>query len=238
MTIKDAGLKFTGPLYLRSKTENIVIHHDAGPCASIEDVHRIFLNKGSFGTGYNFWIDRDGVIWVGRGFDKVGAHAGAKGSAARYNNSRSIGICLAAYAHSPKNIVPNEAQLQACAELIQDCMRRYPGIKTIKRHKEMPGCQTACPGDYFPWDKLMAKVHNTDVLKPSKRLLKYQKPYMKGQDVAYVQEQLNQRNRAGLVVDGIYGRKTKTAVLAYQKKVFTDRREWDGIVGPNTWAKL
>jgi peptidoglycan hydrolase-like protein with peptidoglycan-binding domain len=37
--------------------------------------------------------------------------------------------------------------------------------------------------------------------------------------------------------DGDFGDKTKTAVIAYQKKAFpTDESEWDGIVGPDTIA--
>ena len=38
--------------------------------------------------------------------------------------------------------------------------------------------------------------------------------------------------------DGIFGNDTYDAVLKFQKKVFTDKREWDGIIGTKTWAKL
>lgn len=40
-------------------------------------------------------------------------------------------------------------------------------------------------------------------------------------------------------IDGEFGKKTKDAVVAFQRKAFPDdRSEWDGKVGPNTGAKL
>ena len=39
--------------------------------------------------------------------------------------------------------------------------------------------------------------------------------------------------------DGDFGAETQKAVLAFQKAVFpNDPNEWDGVVGPKTWAKL
>jgi hypothetical protein len=46
---------------------------------------------------------------------------------------------------------------------------------------------------------------------------------------------LNQKNAAKLAVDGIFGSKTKEAVLAWQFKKGLDM---DGIVGSNTWNSL
>jgi peptidoglycan hydrolase-like protein with peptidoglycan-binding domain len=41
-----------------------------------------------------------------------------------------------------------------------------------------------------------------------------------------------------LVVDGDFGPLTRNAVLDFQRAYFFDSREWDGIVGPHTWAAL
>jgi murein DD-endopeptidase MepM/ murein hydrolase activator NlpD len=38
--------------------------------------------------------------------------------------------------------------------------------------------------------------------------------------------------------DGIYGPYTKNGVIEFQKDVFADNNEWDGMVGPNTYEKL
>jgi peptidoglycan hydrolase-like protein with peptidoglycan-binding domain len=40
-------------------------------------------------------------------------------------------------------------------------------------------------------------------------------------------------------VDGVYGPKTKAAVLEFQLDAFPAQpKEWDGIVGPKTWGKV
>lgn len=56
--------------------------------------------------------------------------------------------------------------------------------------------------------------------------------------VKQLQRQLNRTGSYSLVEDGLFGPKTKQAVLAYQKSAFTDPNEWDGIVGKKTWNKL
>lgn len=46
---------------------------------------------------------------------------------------------------------------------------------------------------------------------------------------------LNTKNNAGLVVDGIFGQKTQSATMAFQKRVGL---VVDGVIGPKTWAAL
>jgi hypothetical protein len=59
-----------------------------------------------------------------------------------------------------------------------------------------------------------------------------------GAAVTKLQKLLNKFG-AKLTVDGIFGKKTMTAVVAFQKKVFPkQRKEWDGIVGKKTWSEL
>lgn len=41
--------------------------------------------------------------------------------------------------------------------------------------------------------------------------------------------------RPAIAVDGIFGPKTRKAVVAFQKRM---KLTADGIVGPNTWRKL
>ncbi len=59
----------------------------------------------------------------------------------------------------------------------------------------------------------------------------------KGLGVRWVQFKLNMSG-AALTVDGVYGELTEAAVIAFQKKVFDDDAEWDGIVGKKTRIKL
>lgn len=57
----------------------------------------------------------------------------------------------------------------------------------------------------------------------------------RGGAVKKLQDALNRLNRAGLVVDGIFGPKTAAAVEKYQRTRFLDV---DGVVGANTLAAL
>lgn|GEM_PF-2368114 len=58
----------------------------------------------------------------------------------------------------------------------------------------------------------------------------------KGDYVKKLQKLLNLIDDANLKVDGIFGTKTDNAVRAFQK--FFRLKKVDGIVGPETWAKL
>lgn len=56
-----------------------------------------------------------------------------------------------------------------------------------------------------------------------------------GDSVRFVQSYLNAADGAGLVIDGQFGSKTKTAVVAFQAQ---NGLKPDGIVGSATWAAL
>lgn len=46
-------------------------------------------------------------------------------------------------------------------------------------------------------------------------------------------------DRCPLVVDGIFGQNTRAATLSFQRLAFPGQaNEWDGIIGPRTWAML
>ncbi len=57
----------------------------------------------------------------------------------------------------------------------------------------------------------------------------------KGNDVKTLQTMLNTVDNAKLVADGIFGARTKRAVINFQK---SNGLSADGICGPKTWAKL
>ena len=67
----------------------------------------------------------------------------------------------------------------------------------------------------------------------------------RGPDVVALQQQLNLAGLSGVPLpgpgesgSGQFGPRTEAKVLAFQKKYFTDRKEQDGKVGPNTRRKL
>ena len=64
-------------------------------------------------------------------------------------------------------------------------------------------------------------------------------PLMRGEDVKLAQTTLQALGHSPGKVDGVYGPKTKAAVLAFQLDAFSGQtKEWDGIVGPKIWGKL
>lgn len=63
----------------------------------------------------------------------------------------------------------------------------------------------------------------------SRRMLRYLRPMMRGEDVIEVQE------KVGALVDGTFGPNTERSVMDFQRR---NNLTADGIVGPRTWAAL
>jgi N-acetylmuramoyl-L-alanine amidase len=146
LTLKmiPANITFSKPLYNRKATNRIVVHHSVSdPMTSAETIHQWHLDKGWSGIGYHYVIRGDGSIQTGRGIDYQGAHT--------YNyNDDGIGICLSGnFMHSP----PTELQLQSLVELVRYIKGVYKKELLLQRHKDLN--PTACPGDMFPWDKVL-----------------------------------------------------------------------------------
>ena len=139
MEIKKANLKLNGKLktlYV-SKVKYIMIHHTAHPTWDIYDTHNYHQKKGWVGIGYNFFINPDGTIFEGRGFN-IGA--GATG----YNNN-SIHVCFAG--NFEKN-EPSKTQIENGKALMKYLLKLVPKNAQIIGHKDIGS--TACPGKYFP----------------------------------------------------------------------------------------
>lgn len=90
-------------------------------------------------------------MWEGRPEWTQGAHAyqDAKHEA----NTDGIAICLGGNFETGPG--PTEEQLNALALLIADIHTRYQDIPAIG-HKDVQA--TACPGKYFPWTGLEARL--------------------------------------------------------------------------------
>ena len=148
MDIIDVGLEFSSPLVKRSKTDYIILHHAAGN-GSVESIHRYHKNtKGWLGIAYNFYVRKDGTIYIGRGFDTVGGHT------TNYNYN-SIGIC---FEGNFDNEQMSDIQFNAGVTIIIECKKRYNNAKIIM-HKDV--AQTACPGKNFPFERMCEKVSET-----------------------------------------------------------------------------
>lgn len=122
------------------------IHHTAGAACDTDakcsqqmrNIQKLHLDTRKWSDiGYNFCVGGNGMIYIGRGWDRQGAHAPG------YNN-QSIGICFIGTFTSQ---TPTQAAIKAAQDLIacgvaQGHIRPTYGLVG---HRQTSA--TACPGD-------------------------------------------------------------------------------------------
>ena len=144
MKIIDAEMKFKGSLTKRKITSAVILHHMAAQ-GSVQSIHNTHLNFGWAGIGYNFFIRLDGSIYKGRGWDYIGAHAGASSG----YNAKSVGICFEGD-YTKLSSMP-AAQYEAGVWLVREALKRYGRIDVLK-HRDVAA--TVCPGNNFPFTRM------------------------------------------------------------------------------------
>lgn len=143
--IKDAYLKPSRPYTLRKATDLIVLHHVEGNL-SVEDVHRLHLERGHKGIDYNIYIDKDGSVYWGRGLEYEGGHVANNRKETAGVNARSVGIVC-----NGNFLIENmgDIQKEALKTVVNDVVLHY-GFKSasqIVSHREIAGENyTDCPG--------------------------------------------------------------------------------------------
>lgn len=176
-------------------------------------IHDFHASKW-LGIGYNFVISQNGHTYEGRGWGRVGAHAGTtEGN----NTSYGIAFLLDGYKEAPSTL----ARL-AFKEL------RSEGVRlgfltlnhTLKLHRDWHA--TDCPGKVCA-DALLAAES------PRGRLLRLG---MQGEDVRELQRLLGMELHHHT---GFYGVNTAKAVSTFQRD---NGLAVDGIAGPATMKKL
>lgn len=207
MEIIQTNLQF-GKLEIRTRTDKIILHHAEASVCTAEDIHRWHKQKGWAGAGYQYLVRKDGKIYSLRPENTVGAHAYG-------SNYNSIGIC--AEGKYMEETMP-EAQKKSIIELVNYLKEKY-GIKIVQAHRQV--CATSCPGVNYPFDEIVNATN--EVVKE-----------VKGK-VADIQTYLNEKYGAKLVVDNIYGNKTKQALVkALQTELnaqYNKGLKVDGIFG-------
>ena len=253
MNIIETTFKWNGVMTKRAKTEKIVLHHAAASSCTVEDIHRWHLANGWSGIGYHYFVRKDGNIYRGRPEDTVGAHAyGA--------NSNSIGICFEG--NFETETMP-AAQKDAGRQLVAYLLKRYRLTEScVIKHKDVNA--TACPGKNFPFDEIVNVASESETNKKESKVKKFQlaaiadgfkfpkygadgmwggecesvaKIAVCKQRVTYKYKNLTKivQEAVGVYADGLFGKKTKAAVKAYQK---ANGLAYDGEVGINTWKKI
>ena len=141
----------------------IVIHHSAslhGSTASFDRDHR---KRGWDGIGYDFLIG-NGIDMPEGQVDatfrwrqqREGAHAGSSPLSQPYNDL-GIGICLVGnFDVNPPTAYQEQRLARLCAVLI----RHVPGLSLARiiGHRDVPGKETKCPGQYLDIEHLRSVV--------------------------------------------------------------------------------
>lgn len=123
-----------------SGIDSIVIHCSAtreGQDVKAADIDKQHKERGFKMIGYNYVIDLDGTVEVGRPLTMNGAHCNTSGLSGKPYNSHSIGICY--IGGLDKNGKPKDtrtpAQKTAMHALVNNLLMTYP-IKEVIGHRD------------------------------------------------------------------------------------------------------
>lgn len=119
----------------------IVIHCSAtraGQDVRASDIDKWHKERGFAMIGYNYVIDLDGTVEVGRPLNRDGAHCNTAGTSGLAYNKHSIGIVYVGgldWAGMPAD-TRTPAQKKALADLVYKLMDEYPGIVEVIGHRD------------------------------------------------------------------------------------------------------
>ena len=124
-----------------NKIDAIVIHCSAtraGQDVRASDIDKWHKERGFAMIGYNYVVDLDGTVEVGRPLNRDGAHCNTAGLSGLAYNKHSIGIVYVGgldWAGMPAD-TRTPAQKKALAELVYKLMDEHPGIVEVIGHRD------------------------------------------------------------------------------------------------------
>lgn len=146
--------KIVGPKHRFSKWRYITLHHSATTEGNAETFDRNHRQRRMGGLFYHFVIgnargSRDGELEVGwRWMRQVVAE-----------RPYDIQICLVGDFNRQE---VSEAQFRSLVQLINVLRRHYSiSLKNIRRHKDIQSKPSECPGDNFPFYRLLAELRKS-----------------------------------------------------------------------------
>ena len=147
--------RLVGPREYRSDWRTITVHHSGTTKGSAQAFDRNHRQRHMGGLFYHFVIGNgsntsDGALEVGwRWKQQVKA-----------NRPYDIQICLVG--DFDQQYV-SDAQFNTLVGLVQELKQQYNiPIRNIRRHEDIPGKHTACPGSHFPFQRLINTLSNQD----------------------------------------------------------------------------
>lgn len=140
-----------GPPNVSSVWQTITLHHSGTPNGSARLFHRNHLRRRMGGLFYHFVIGngtstRDGALEVGWRWKKQ----------VRANRPFDIQICVVGDFTRERM---SEAQFQSLVNLVRILREEYRiSLNAVRRHEDVKGKRTECPGKNFPFHRLLAKL--------------------------------------------------------------------------------
>ncbi|MBI3253020.1 MAG: N-acetylmuramoyl-L-alanine amidase [Candidatus Omnitrophica bacterium] len=139
--------------------QTITVHHSGTLKGSARNFHRDHLRRGMGGLFYHFVIGNgsysgDGQIEVGWRWKKQ----------LKANRPHDIQICLVGDFNRQ---VPTEAEFGSLVNLVAVLRREYGiSLDDIRRHEDIKGKHTECPGEHFPFLKLLSTLDDIEKNNP------------------------------------------------------------------------
>ena len=146
--------RLVGPKNLTSDWRTITVHHSGTLQGSAALFHRDHLKRGMGGLFYHFVIGNgshsgDGEIEVGWRWQ----------SQVKANRPFDIQICLVGDFNRQE---VSQAQFNSLVSLTKILMEDYHiSTDNIRRHEDIKGKHTECPGRHFPFQKLLYSVRES-----------------------------------------------------------------------------
>ena len=125
----------------REDIDAIVIHCSAtraGQDVRAADIDKWHKERGFAMIGYNYVIDLDGTVEVGRPLSRDGAHCNTAVTSVRSYNRHSIGICYVGGLDKDGKPADTRTpeQKRALRDLVYKLMDEYPGIVEVIGHRD------------------------------------------------------------------------------------------------------
>lgn len=178
----------------------MAFHYSSGnPASTPRDLQDYAMNNlGYSDTHYNFFVDRRGIAYEGRGWLVVAAHAYGQ-------NKPWVGIC---FIGRDEDVTPEA--LATMRDLYDEACRLAGRKLRFSGHGQLPGQSTSCPGSKIKnW--IAQGMPRPSVGGPSEEDEMKAVHGQKGENVAYLQRKLKQLDPGALPkfgVDKDYGDET------------------------------
>lgn len=150
----DSVEKLVGKKQYKIRWRYITLHHSATTEGDAESFDRYHRKKRMGGLAYHF------VIGNGKGTRNGEIEVGWRWTRQKQSSrKRDIQICLVGDFNRQ---YVSEAQFDSLVKLIDILRRQYNiPLSNIRKHKDIRGCITECPGKNFPFYKVLSELRKT-----------------------------------------------------------------------------